>query len=107
MVTTARGGRQVTSNLSWILKVVPLERGVGTGGVEEEECGEFETGDGSQSGQSTEESRRTEALGHDVPVRVGSPDEQPAGRSEARDGQIRYHLRPNPNPSQRLKDFLC
>ncbi|KAJ1168009.1 hypothetical protein NDU88_008391 [Pleurodeles waltl] len=72
----------MTRNISWFRKVVPSERGVGTGDGEEEECGEFETGDGSQSGRSKEESRRTEELGRDVPVRVGSPDEQPAGRSE-------------------------
>ncbi|KAJ1191313.1 hypothetical protein NDU88_000629 [Pleurodeles waltl] len=96
MVTATRGGRQVTRNVSWFRKVVPSEQGVSTGEGEEEECGEFETGDDSQSGRSTEKSRRTEEFGRDVPVRVVSPDEQPAGRSEPRDGRTRYTLRQDP-----------
>ncbi|KAJ1208564.1 hypothetical protein NDU88_003948 [Pleurodeles waltl] len=106
MVTASRGGCQVTQNVSWFQRVEPREDN--SGAELAEESGEelnggcilrpippYECQQGSDSGSSRDhEGTRSTDPG---PVR----GLEPSGRSE------RYNLRRNPNPSQRLRDFMC
>ncbi|KAJ1160847.1 hypothetical protein NDU88_001340 [Pleurodeles waltl] len=105
MVITVRGGRRVTQNVSRFRKVVP-GKDIADAGSTDEEDGRLEMGGASQLGSLHEDSR-SNGVGHNRdPEGASSPDLRPLSGSELQGRHTRYHLRPNPNPSQRLKGFL-
>ncbi|KAJ1158654.1 hypothetical protein NDU88_011342 [Pleurodeles waltl] len=106
MVTANREGQQVTQNVSWFRKVEPRVGNSGPG-FEEENGEEFEGSCPSLPSSPNECRRGGGGVFCRGSERSSSPDwgpvkgPEPTGRSE------RYNLRPNPNPSQRLRDFIC
>ncbi|KAJ1200663.1 hypothetical protein NDU88_004484 [Pleurodeles waltl] len=101
MVTAEKGSERVTRNISWFKKATFVEHS-----GDQEAKDQFPDWSTTESPEQDREGELPSAAGPGcLRQPVSAP---PATQSrEARSQTGRYCLRPNPPPSQKLKDFMC
>ncbi|KAJ1218973.1 hypothetical protein NDU88_006544 [Pleurodeles waltl] len=106
MVTTSRGRRHVTRNVLWFQRVEPWE--MDPEARLQDEKGEELNGGGHSQQRSPDGCRQGgEGFPRRDQLMSCSPNPETKRGQELTGRSERYNLRPNPNPSQRLKDFMC